>query len=1155
MEDFVHLHVHSEYSLLDGACRLRQLVLRVKEMGMKAVAVTDHGNVFAAVEFYNECKREGIKPIIGCEVYVAPRTRFDRQGGQDSPYHLILLCKNENGYKNLCKLVSLSYTEGFYSKPRVDYELLSRYCDGLVCLSGCLAGEVSRRLSEGDYQSAKDTVLRYKAIFGEDYYIEVQNHKFSDETDILPYLYKLAGETGVRLVATNDAHYISAEDAPAQKILMCISTNTTVDDPDGMSFPTNEFYLKSYYEMKELFPGREDALDATVEIADKCSLEFEFGVTKLPAFKMDGVSDNEKFLREMSYDGLKKRYQDITPELKSRLDYELGVISGMGYVNYYLIVWDFIHYAKTHGIPVGPGRGSGAGSLVAYCIGITGIDPMRYNLLFERFLNPERVSMPDFDIDFCIEGRQEVIDYVKRRYGEDHVAQIVTFGTMAAKNAVRDCARAMALPYSLADKVAKAIPFGMSIDEAKEKSQEFRELYYGSAQIHELLDMAVRVEGMPRHCSTHAAGVVITAGPVSDYVPLMTNDGQLVTQYTMTVLESLGLLKIDFLGLRNLTVIRDAVRNIRRTEPEFDLEKIPIDDPKVYKMLADGDTVGVFQFESAGMTNAIMRLVPENIEDLIAVISLYRPGPMDSIPTYIKNRHNKQSVTYKTPQLKPILEVTYGCIVYQEQVMQIFRELAGYSYGRADIVRRAMAKKKHSVLENERKAFIYGEKNPDGSVNCTGCVANGISEKIANELFDDMSSFASYAFNKSHAAAYATLSYQTAYLKCHYFKEYMAALITSVLDNSTKVGEYVSECETKGVKVLGPDINVSEEGFVSNADGIRFGLLAVKSLGRGMIRDITEERKRGGRFSSLQDFILRMYGKEITSRAIECLIMSGAFDSFPTNRRQMLTNYDLIMNAVSERQRDNMEGQLDLFGGSSDSSESENLPIPYAEEYPKAKLLEMEKETLGTYISGHPLSVYSAWLPACGASAIKKILDGCAELSAKYTEGSEVAIFAILRSKRMITTKKNQQMCFTRFEDVSADMEVIVFPKVYESARGVLSENAALFVSGKISIKEEEEPKILADRIIPAQEYISQLDSTPICVRLSSTDKDKVESLRRLCSEHTGLQASKLYAYLTDLGKLTLIKGASSLVIDSDSLSQLYKICGAENVRFKLEKK
>ncbi|MBQ8396279.1 MAG: DNA polymerase III subunit alpha [Oscillospiraceae bacterium] len=1149
MSKFVHLHVHSEYSLLDGACRIKRLVSRAKELGMDTVAITDHGNVYGAVEFYNECKRQDIKPIIGCEVYVAPRTRFDKEGRLDSsPYHLILLCKNEQGYRNLCKLVSIASIEGFYGKPRIDISLLEMYHEGLICLSGCLAGEIARRLSENDYDSARKVALRYKNLFGDDYYIEVQNQNFSEQQAILPYQYKLARELGIPLVATNDAHYISRADAPAQKILMCISTNTTIKDPDAMDLPNDEFYFKSEEEMRAAFIGHNDAIENTCIIADKCNFDFEFGVTKLPFFSLEGVTDNEKFLRDMSYEGLKRLYVNPTQEAIDRLEYELSVIAKMGYVNYYLIVWDFINYAKTHGVPVGPGRGSGAGSLVAYCIGITGIDPLKYNLLFERFLNPERVSMPDFDIDFCIEGRQSVIDYVKDRYGHDHVAQIITFGTMAAKNAIRDTARAMALPYSLADKVAKAIPFGMSITEAKEKNEDFKAMYLGDAQIHELCDMAIQVEGMPRHSSTHAAGVVITEGPVSDYVPLTTNDGQPVTQYTMTVLESLGLLKIDFLGLRNLTVIRDCVREIHKTDPSFDIDKIPLDDKGVFKMLAKGDTCGVFQFESGGMTSTIMRLVPENIEDLIAVISLYRPGPMDSIPTYIKNRHNPKLVKYATPKLKPILDVTYGCIVYQEQVMQIFRELAGYTFGRADIVRRAMAKKKHSVLEAERKAFIWGDEKPDGT-GCCGCVANGISEEVASKLFDDMMSFASYAFNKSHAAAYATVSYQTAYLKLHYFKEYMSALLTSVLDSTSKIIEYSEECEAKGVKILIPDVHESYDSFVACDGGIRFGLLAVKSLGRGVINGIIDERQKNGKFVSLYDFISRMYGREMNSRAVEALIMSGAFDSFPTNRKQMLTNYDLVMNAVSDRERGNIDGQLDLFGFADDTGSTAEIEIPYAEEYPFAELLEMEKETVGIYVSGHPLSEYAGWLTASGGTTARRVIEGVISDPPIYKDGETVTIVALFRTKKMFTTRSNKQMCFAEVEDTSGNIEVLVFPNVYDRVRGLLNAGTKLAITGKISIKDEEDPKILADSIVTVDDFIKELKRKALCVQIDSSDRDAVEALKQVAEKYKG--ESKLMVYLRDLKKLTAVKGAGELRLCYESLSELKKLFGAENVKFK----
>ncbi|MDE5741659.1 MAG: DNA polymerase III subunit alpha, partial [Oscillospiraceae bacterium] len=810
----VHLHLHSEYSLLDGACRIKQLVSRAKELGQTSVAVTDHGCMYAAVDFYNEAVSQGVKPIIGCEVYVAPRTRFDKIHGQDNkPYHLVLLCKNNTGYQNLIKLVSYGYTEGFYSKPRVDTELLEKYHEGLIALSGCLAGEIPRKLSNGEYENAKEIALKYLEIFGRDnYYIEIQNHDIPDEMRILPLLYRLSAETGIPLAATNDAHYILKEDADVQRTLIAIQTNTLLSEPNPLSVPTNEFYMKSEEEMRQLFANVPHAVDNTVKISEMCNVTFEFGKTKLPKFTIPNVSDNAEYLYKLCSAGMKKRYGDAPDKtVTERMEYELDVITRMGYVDYYLIVWDFIKYAKDSGIPVGPGRGSGAGSLAAYCIGITDIDPMRYNLLFERFLNPERVSMPDFDIDFCYEGRQKVIDYVVKKYGDDHVAQIITFGTMAAKAAVRDVARVMGLPYQASDKVAKLIPFGLhvTLESAMKDNSDLAELYKSDFEVKRLIDTAAKIEGMPRHASTHAAGVVISDLPVREYVPVQMNGDSVVTQYTMTVLESLGLLKIDFLGLRNLTVIRDAERFIKEFEPSFDIKKIPIDDPAVFDMLSAGDAAGVFQFESAGMRQVLTRLKPESIEDMIAVISLYRPGPMDSIPRYIECRHNPQKVTYKHPLLKDILEVTYGCIVYQEQVMEICRKMAGYSYGRADLVRRAMAKKKADVMEKERSVFVDGAKK------------NGVDEKIADDIFNEMSSFASYAFNKSHAAAYAYVAYQTAYLKCHYFKQYMAALMTSSLESTGKILEYMDECSKHKIKILTPDINESGAGFVPTDNGIR----------------------------------------------------------------------------------------------------------------------------------------------------------------------------------------------------------------------------------------------------------------------------------------------------------------------------------------------
>ena len=835
---FVNLHVHSEYSLLDGACRIKDMVSRAKEMGQTALAVTDHGNMFAAVDFYNECKAQGIKPIIGCEVYVARRTRFDKDFGLDShPYHLILLCKNEKGYKNLIKMVSLSYTEGFYSKPRVDLELLREHSEGLVCLSGCIAGEVPRYIAEGDFEKAKQTALLYNDIFGAgNYYIEVQNHSTPEDAKILPALYRLSAQTNIPLAATNDAHYVRREDARVQRVLLAIQTNTTLADRLNIAFPNDEFYLKSEEEMLPLFRGRPDAVANTAKITEMCSFEMEFGKLKLPRFDLSEKqkqigADNETFFRNMCHMGLKKRYDNITPEIKERLEYELDVVVRMGYTDYYLIVWDFIAYAKSKDIPVGPGRGSGAGSLAAYCIGITDIDPIRYNLLFERFLNPERVSMPDFDIDFCYERRQEVIDYVIRRYGSDRVAQIVTFGTMAAKAAIRDIARVSDLPYSVGDTVSKLIPqsLHMTLDKALDGSAELKSLYETDMKVHELIDTARSIEGMPRNTSTHAAGVVICDAPVSDYVPLVCRDGVVATQYTMTALESVGLLKMDFLGLRNLTIIHDCEKAVRKHIPDFDIRKVPDDDTETFAMLSAGDTSGVFQFESGGMTSLLMKLRPRSIEDLTAALSLYRPGPMDSIPKYLENRRHPEKITYAHPILKDILDVTCGCIVYQEQVMEICRKMAGYSYGRADLVRRAMAKKKHDVMEKERDIFI------------AGAVKNNVPEKVAQDVFGEMAGFASYAFNKSHAAAYSVVAYRTAYLKCHFYKEYMAALMSAFTEYTGKLMEYISECGRHGVKILRPDINESDMGFTAAEDGIRFSLLAAKNLGRGMISEIIEE--------------------------------------------------------------------------------------------------------------------------------------------------------------------------------------------------------------------------------------------------------------------------------------------------------------------------
>ena len=873
--NFTHLHLHTEYSLLDGACRIEGLMQRVKALGQTAVAITDHGVMYGCVDFYKAAKKAGVKPIIGCEVYVATRTRFDKVNRIDGSNHLVLLCKNETGYKNLIKMVSAGFTEGFYNKPRVDHELLEEYHEGLICLSACLAGEIPQALLAGDYEKAKNLARYYEDLFGKgNYYIEIQDHRLDEQRTVLPLLVRLSRETGIPLVATNDAHYLEKEDSRMQHILICIQTNKTVNDDDVLEFGTDEFYVKSTDEMYELFSAWPEACENTNRIAEMCSFDFEFGVTKLPYFVAPDGMDNKEYFVKLCRDGLLRRYgADVPEDIRARLDYEISIIDRMGYINYYLIVFDFINYAKSQGIPVGPGRGSGAGSLAAYCVGITNIDPIKYNLLFERFLNPERVSMPDFDIDFCYERRQEVIDYVIRKYGADHVAQIVTFGTMAARAAIRDVGRVLDMPYGTVDGIAKLVPMEpkMTLTKALSISRELKARYDADPQVKELIDMSLKLEGMPRHASTHAAGVVITREAADEYVPLATNDGNPVTQFTMTTIEELGLLKMDFLGLRTLTVIDDAEKMIRKREPGFSMDAVPYDDQRVYAMLNAGETEGVFQMESGGMTQAVMGLQSKSLEDIIAIISLYRPGPMESIPTYIANRHNPGNVKYKTPQLEHILDVTNGCIVYQEQVMQICRELAGFSYGQADLVRRAMSKKKHDVMEKERQHFVHGNTEPGHE--CAGCVANGISETVANAIFDDMSSFASYAFNKAHAAAYAVVAYQTAYLKRHYPREFMAALLTSVLDNTGKVIEYTAECQRMGIRVLPPDINASDAGFTVEGKDIRFGLLALKNVGRNLIATVVRERS-GTPYRSLYDFCKRLHGTEINRRAVESMIKS-----------------------------------------------------------------------------------------------------------------------------------------------------------------------------------------------------------------------------------------------------------------------------------------
>ncbi len=1093
---FTHLHVHTEYSLLDGACRIDRLFDHIKAMGQTACAITDHGVMYGCVAFFDAAKAAGIKPIIGCEVYVATRTRFDKVNRIDGNNHLILLCKNETGYKNLIKMVSAGFTEGFYSKPRIDKDLLEQYHEGLICLSACLAGEIPQAILAGDYERAKQAALYYRDLFGEgNYYIELQDHGLEEDQVVLPQLIRLARETGIPMVATNDAHYITKEDAKMQSILLCIQTGKTIADADRMEFQTDEFYLKSTDEMYDLFSMAPEACENTNKIAEQCNFEFTFGETKLPYFKAPDGMENQAYFEKLCWEGLERRYPGkVTDALKERLSYEINVVKTMGYTNYYLIVYDFINYAKSRDIPVGPGRGSGAGSLAAYCVGITDIDPIRYNLIFERFLNPERVSMPDFDVDFCYERRQEVIDYVNEKYGRDHVAQIVTFGTMAARAAVRDVGRVMGMPYQDVDRVAKLIPMElkMTLKKALEVSPDLKALYDSDSQVHELIDTSLKVEGMPRHASTHAAGVVITREPATEYVPLSTNDGLPVTQFNMVEIERLGLLKMDFLGLRTLTVIHDTEMAVRHTkDPDFRVANIDYDDPATYEMLTRGETMGIFQLESTGMTQVLMSMRPKNLEDVIALISLYRPGPMDSIPTYLRNRKDPSKVVYQTPQMAHIVDVTNGVVIYQEQVMQICRELAGFSFGQADNVRRAMSKKKLKVMEAEREHFVHGCTEP--GKECAGCVKNGIPESVANQIYDDMISFASYAFNKSHAACYAYVAFQTAYLKCHYPHEFMAALLTSVLDNTSKVIEYTSECQRLGIKVLPPDINVSRGGFTVDGDSIRFGLNAVKSVGRNLIDSVVKERKDRP-YRSLYDFCKRLHGNELNRRALENLVKAGSFDALEPSRRAMIDSAEGILKSVETDARQNLEGQMDLFGmmGGEQEQAASDYKIPNTPEYPASELLKMEKEVSGLYLSGHPLDAYRTQISQISTCTIADLQGE----DAKRFDNQNVTILCTVVKNKIMTTKSNTLMAFTTVEDLTGTMELLIFPRVLAECRAALQENAVVVANGRVSVKEEEAARLIVEGVQPIEHYDPN----------QSFGKNRVEKVRRETSggEATG---------------------------------------------------
>jgi len=1161
---FVHLHLHSEYSLLDGYTRISKLFDKVKELGMDSVAITDHGAMFGVIDFYKNAKKNGVKPIIGCEVYTAARTRFDKDPIKDKNMgHLVLLAKNNKGYNNLIKIVSKGYTEGFYYKPRIDLEVLEEYSDDIICLSACLAGDIKRKILNNDYEGAKELALKLNNIFGHgNFYLEIQDHGLEEQKLVNKNVIKLSNETGIPLVATNDVHYLSKDDHTAHDILLCIQTGKTVEDEGRMKFPTNEFYLKSHDEMLKLFPYAEEAIANTIKIADMCNVEFDFNKMHLPGFDVPKEYNPSEYLRKLCYEGLRRRYQVITDEIKDRLEYELNTIEEMGYVDYFLIVWDFIKYAKDNGIVVGPGRGSCGGSIVAFTLNITDIDPIQYNLIFERFLNPERVTMPDIDIDFEDERRQEVIDYVIRKYGKEKVAQIITFGTMAARGAIRDVGRAINMPYGEVDKIAKLIPhqLGITIERAIEMNPKLKEIYQNDENAKYLIDIAIAVEGLPRHASTHAAGVVISKKAVNEYVPLYLHDNNITTQFNMNLLEELGLLKMDFLGLRNLTVIKEAIKLIKYNRGiDIDFEKIPYDDSKTYDLISSGETLGVFQLESSGMRQFMKELKPESLEDIIAGISLFRPGPMDSIPKYIQNKNNPDRVAYLHPKLEPILKVTYGCLVYQEQVMQVVRDLGGYSYGRSDLVRRAMGKKKMDVMRKEREYFINGKTDEDGNIEIAGCVRNGVDEKTANIIFEDMIDFAKYAFNKSHAASYAVLAYQTAYLKCHFPVEFMAALMTSVMGNSSKIAEYIGDCKRMGLGILPPDINESFAKFTVSQNKIRFGLLAIKNVGTGIINSIVKAR-RDRPFTSFVDFCERVETRELNKRAVESMIKAGAFDALKVTRAGLLAAYERIIEGIQQDRRRNIEGQVSLFNSFDEALPDtiKNDVLPDVKEFSHKYLLNFEKEMLGIYLSGHPLSEYEELInkvSTVNSKDLKEMQEDNSILGLK--DGQRIVITGILIKKQDKTTKNNNLMAFLTLEDMLGTIEVIVFPGVYDRCVQYLFEDSIVIVVGKINLKEDEEPKIIAENILPlTEENASLLSNTRISssrktkkmyLKLKDRDKTVMDRIKEILKKRRG--KTPVYLYIESEKTKLLANKDLWVRIDEEIIKELKEIIGKDSIK------